>query len=91
MREAEAPALLATREPALRTTEIARLDPGQIDTTGRVHDYGEVPDLTVPAVLAYPAPTVRRYEGVVHLPKAPIAWTRPIWWRGSVATSSPSC
>jgi capsular polysaccharide biosynthesis protein len=58
----------------LRTIEIARLEPGAIDTAGRVHDYGVVPDVRVPSVLARPAHTVRRYDGVVHLPKAPLAY-----------------
>ncbi len=73
LREEGAPALLRTREPGLGVTEIARLDGGVLDTTGWVHDYGATPHLEVPAVLRYPEHTAWRYDGLVRLPRAPLA------------------
>ena len=72
--EGEAPGVLRSREPGLRVTEVARLDAGVLDTEGRMHDYGVLPHLRTPAVLPYPVHTVRRYEGLVHLPRAALAY-----------------
>ncbi len=72
--EREAPGVLRSREPGLRVTQVARLEAGVLDTEGRMHDYGVVPDLRVPDVLPYPEHTVRRYQGLVHLPRASFAY-----------------
>src|SRR5262245_19591410 len=74
--EDQAPALLSTREPGLRVTEVARFQPGTLDTTGRTHDHGVEPFVHVPEVLSYPEHVVRRYDGVVHLPRGPVAYHR---------------
>ena len=73
LREADVPTLLRAREPGLEVTEIARLAPGMLDTGGRMHDHGVVPGLQVPDAMPYPVHVVRRYDGVVHLPRAPLA------------------
>ena len=76
LREAQAPALLATREPQLHVTEITRLDAGRIDTAGLIHDHGAVPVLRVPEVISYPEHCVWRYDGLVRLPRGPLAYHR---------------
>jgi capsular polysaccharide biosynthesis protein len=76
LREDQVPSLLQAREPDLRVTEIARLDAGTLDTTGRMHDYGVEPHVHVPDVLTYPAHVVRRYDGAVQLPKGALAYHR---------------
>ena len=73
LREADVPGLLRAREPGLEVTEVARLDAGVLDTEGRMHDHGVVPGLLVPDAMPYPVHVVRRYDGVVHLPRAPLA------------------
>jgi capsular polysaccharide biosynthesis protein len=76
VREIEAPVLLPTRERRLQVTELTRLEAGTIDPAGRVYDYGAVPDLRLPDVIEYPEHSVWAYDGVVQLPRGPIAYHR---------------
>ena len=62
--------LLRSREPGLRVTPVAELEAGALEVGHLFDDHGRPPVLQVPEVLPYPAHSVRRYEGLVHLPKA---------------------
>jgi capsular polysaccharide biosynthesis protein len=69
--------LLQTREPDLTVSRIAQLDAGVLDVRPRPLEYGvRGPVLRVPDVLPYPVHTVRRYEGLLHLPKDSLAHHR---------------
>ncbi len=70
LRDSEALLLLPSREPGLHTTEIARLEGGVLDNTGLVTEYGGSPEPHVPDLLPYPVHEVRRYDGLVHTPRA---------------------
>jgi capsular polysaccharide biosynthesis protein len=74
VRETEAAVLLPARERRLRVTELARLEAGTIAPVGQVHDYGAVPDLRLPDEIEYPEHSVWAYDGVVQLPRGPIAY-----------------
>ena len=76
VREAEASVVLRSREPRLRITEIRHLATGTLDATGLVHDHGAIPRLQVPEKLVYPEHSVWQYDGVVSLPRGPIAYHR---------------
>jgi capsular polysaccharide biosynthesis protein len=74
LRDHEALDLLPLRESRLRVTEIARLDAGEVDTDGLLHEYGGSPRPQVPRLVPFPMHHVRRYEGAVHLPRAGLAY-----------------
>lgn len=66
LRDLEAPAVLASRAPDLRVTELDRVDGGRLDTAGRVTSHGHASDeLTAP--IDYPSLHLRRYDGRVSL------------------------
>jgi capsular polysaccharide biosynthesis protein len=73
LREDGALPLLRSREPGLRVTRLAQLDAGVLEVGDRTTDYGRLPTIQVPDVLPYPVHTVRRYEGLIHLPKDSLA------------------
>ena len=69
LHDSEALHLLASREPRLHATEIARLEGGVVDNRGLATEYGGSPEPHVAELLPYPVHEVRRYDGVVHTPR----------------------
>lgn len=66
LRDLEAPAVLASRSPALRVTELDRMEGGRLETAGLVISHGHGTDeLTAP--IDYPPLHLRRYDGRISL------------------------